>query len=82
MLIHKNKINNIFNREQQRLVENYINQFPYGNTAYCNNNYYRNNNAFTSNFKNYWDNVQKGLEIAKETTGCKPVKIIADSFGI
>lgn len=78
----QNKINSQFDRRQQRLVENYINQFPYNSTAYCDNNYYINNNAFNLNLQNYWDSVQQGLDIAKETTSCKPVKIVADSFGI
>lgn len=78
----QNKINSQFSRDQQRLVENYINQFPYNSTACYNNNYYINNKAFNSNLKNYWDSVQQGLDIAKVATDCKPVKIVADSFGI
>lgn len=78
----QNKINKGFNIEQQRLVEKYINQFPYNSTAYYNNNYYINKEAFNSNLQNYWDSVQQGLDVAKEMTNCKPVKIVADSFGI
>lgn len=76
----QNKINK--NVDSERLVQNYITQFPYNYTAYCKNDYYINNLAFNSNLQNYWNNIQQGLDVAKVITDCKPVKIVANSFGI
>lgn len=81
---------------QQQATENYINQFPYNQMTYCDNNYLVNRVQVQQNFSSYWnacDDSNKHKETILKMaelitgeigamTGNKPTQIVSDVLGI
>ena len=82
--------------QKQRIMQNYINQFPYNNVAYLKNDYYVDYNQYKQNAQNYWQNyaikeqkqeeyqknIQQIADLLAEASGDKTIKITNDAIAL